>query len=178
MHPHDLSRLLAHLVEVGFLESDKRGRGTSYRFPGTADLHQDAGLNSSKVSSSHSMASSSHLALSSSHLAPSSSQMGLSSPHADPGAGLRPEADPGLLAVASRVRSKGRAKEDEIRTTVLELCRGRFLTLQQLAGLLGRSPANFRNRFLSPMVQAHQLEWRYPTNPNHEQQAYRTVEAE
>ena len=40
-HPHDLSRLLAHLVEEGFLESDKRGRGTSYRFPGTGEFQVD-----------------------------------------------------------------------------------------------------------------------------------------
>lgn len=47
-----------------------------------------------------------------------------------------------------------------------------------LAGLLGRNPESLRNRFLAPMVQERLLERRFPTNPNHEQQAYRAIPRE
>ena len=153
LHPHDLSRLLANLVDQGFLESDKRGRGTTYRFPGTGDL-----------------ARSSHLDPRSLHLEPSSSQMGPSP--------LPLAEDPNLREIANEVRSKGKATEALVRSTILALCRGRFLALKELAGLLDRNPEGLRNRYLAPMVQERLLERRFPTNPNHEQQAYRAIPRE
>ena len=188
-HPHDLSRLLAHLVEAGFLESDKRGRGTSYRFPGTGELHVDDtnrdGSFSPFFSSSHlvtrsihMVSSSSHTAQRSTHTEPRSSHMEASSTHKGEVV-ESPSLSSGidLWAIAEPVRSASRAAPEKVKTTILSLCEGRFLTLQQLSQLLDRHPAGLRSRVLSPMVKHHQLEWRYPTNPNHEQQAYRTVRA-
>ena len=79
--------------------------------------------------------------------------------------------------MALAVRSKGKVKPDVVRTTLLELCAGRFLTLNELATLVNRSPVDLRQRFIKPMVDEEKvLERRYPQQPNHEQQAYRTRE--
>ena len=77
-HPHDLSRLLANLVELGFLESDKRGRGTSYRFPGTGEFHLD---DSNRDGAFSPFFSSLHMGPRSKLMAPSSTHMGVSSSH-------------------------------------------------------------------------------------------------
>lgn len=154
--------VMANLVERGFLESDKRGRGNSYRFPATADRQViDAeGLTSSHwVPSSSPLASrSSHLGASSSHPFSGASQGGTEAPDGTEGMNTFPEEDPQLLALAAPIRSRGKAPEQEVRAVILRLCRGRFLTLRELAGLLRRTPANLRNRFLAPMVQARLLE--------------------
>jgi hypothetical protein len=80
-----------------------------------------------------------------------------------------------LWEIASGVRSKGKAPEALVRSTILALCRGRFLTLKELAGLLERNPEGLRNRYMAPMVQERLLERRFPASPNHEQQAYRAI---
>ena len=79
--------------------------------------------------------------------------------------------------MARPVSSKGKAKPEVVRSTLLELCSGRFLTLNELAALVDRSPVDLRQRFIKPMVDDEKiLERRYPQQPNHEQQAYRTRE--
>lgn len=179
-HPHDLSRLLAHLVETGFLESDKRGRGTSYRFPGTGEFQVDDsnrdGSYSPFFSSSHSAQRSTPTEPSSTHMDPSSSHKEATSTHNGVGPdSADPTYDAALWDMAAPIRSTARATPEKVKAMIIKLCEGRFLTLQQLSQLLNRHPAGLRGRLLSPMVRAHQLEWRYPNNPNHEQQAYRAV---
>jgi len=159
-HANDLSRLLAHLVQEGFLESDRRGQGTSYRFPGTGEQQVGDGDRTSRPPIGY-------------ETGPKAPQ---NSPQLKPGlpAIQRPEEDPSLLALAEHVR-KGRAREEELHAVILALCDGRFLTLQQLASLMGRASKGLRDRYLSPMIRAAQLEWRFPNSPNHESQAYRAT---
>ena len=79
--------------------------------------------------------------------------------------------------MALPVSSKGKAKPEVVRLTLLRLCFGRFLTLNELATLVNRSTVDLRQRFIKPMVDDEKiLERRYPQQPNHEQQAYRTRE--
>ena len=173
-HANDLSRLLANLVQEGFLESDRRGRGTSYRFPGTGEQQVVDGEWASRQPTGHgggmdSPPSSPHSDLSSPHSGSGSPQLQPALPANQP-----PEEDPSLLASAEHVR-KGRVREAELRAVILILCEGRFLTLQQLAALMGRAAKGLRDRYLSPMIMTGQLEWRFPNSPNHESQAYRTL---
>jgi len=61
---------------------------------------------------------------------------------------------------------------------ILDLCRGRYLTAQQLADLLHRNPAGLRNRYVSPMVAAEKLLKRYPQQGIRPDQAYTTAESQ
>ena len=63
-----------------------------------------------------------------------------------------------------------------MRKVILKVCRERFLTLQQLEGILDRTNSTLRTRFLKKMVEEGLIELRYPDRLNHPEQAYRTKE--
>lgn len=130
------------------------------------------------------LTSSAHSTPRSEHSLPTSERLPLSSEHSEGGSvHPPPEAvevaeDPALLAIADPVRSNRRSSPETTREVILELCRGRFLTLSQLATLLGRSSDSLRQRFVKSMVDDDRvLERRFPQQPNHEAQAYRTKES-
>jgi len=70
--------------------------------------------------------------------------------------------------------STQRASKALVERAILELCSGRFLTSQELATSLMRSPHSVKTRYLPPLVQDGRLEMLYAEIPNHPQQAYRT----
>ena len=154
LHPRDITALLKALVDGGMLDSDGKGRGTTYRITETEGV--DLG------SSAHLSGSSAHLRGSSAHL---------------PAAADDPSADPSLREIAKPVSSTGKTGAGTMRQTILALCRERYLSVQQLAALLKRAPDRLRERFIKPMVEERLLERRYPQQPNHERQAYRTRES-
>lgn len=80
-----------------------------------------------------------------------------------------------LVQRATPVRDKGAAPRKLVRDTILALCNRRFLNVRELAELLNRSPEALRNEYVSRMVRAGELELRYPDQPRHRQQAYRSA---
>ena len=78
-----------------------------------------------------------------------------------------------------RVQSVGGyASKGEVKTTIRELCRWRALSVGELAGLLGREAKYLRRHYLSPMIEAGELEYTEPDMINHPRQAYRVAERE
>jgi len=63
------------------------------------------------------------------------------------------------------------AKRKEI---IIKLCQDTFLTKEELAQLFGMDARGLRNRFLTPMYNDGILEYRFPNEPNHQHQSYRT----
>ena len=63
-----------------------------------------------------------------------------------------------------------------MRATILSLCIGRFLTLRQLAELLGRNDEHLRGTYLAPMVNEGLLRQKYPQATNRPDQAYTTAD--
>ena len=82
-----------------------------------------------------------------------------------------------LLAIAAPARNQKRLQPNEMERLVLELCRGCWLTRNELAELLGRHPDGLRQRFLNPMVGHGMLRLRYPDKPNRADQAYTSSDA-
>ncbi len=108
---------------------------------------------------------------------PSSHQSGASSDQSGASSDQSgPSSHPGLAAIAEAVRGRSRASRALVQETVLALCKGRFLTIQQIGTLLGRAPVGLRLRFIKPLVDQGLLERRFPQQPSHEKQAYRTRE--
>jgi predicted HTH transcriptional regulator len=194
LHRRDITALLKGLVDRRMLVPDGRGRATSYRLAG-AEAVDLAGA----VDLENPTRRSEHLDPSSSHLGGSSPHLNLSSSHLDPrseGPATRSEGlvarsegsatssedydpveDPMLREMALPVSSKSRIGSDVFKNTLLRLCTARFLTLNELAALLNRNPVDLRQRYIKPMVDVEKtLERRFPQQPNHEQQAYRTRE--
>lgn len=183
LHPRDITVLLKRLVDGEFLVQNGHGRGATYRTKGsdTVDMAgadefaaSDASSEQSKRRSEHISPTSEHLSLSSEHLS-LSSEHSEESPGATPADGSALTSEAMLLEIASPVRSSRRNAPETTRKVILELCHGRFLTMSQLAKLLDRSPDSLRQRFIKPMVDDEKaLERRFPKQPNHEAQAYRT----
>ena len=159
MHPRDITLLLRGLVAEKMLDADGKGRGTTYRVTGVppVDLKPESivsNFEDKEGKSTHKEGKSTH----------------------KEDVNFNPCADPSLLVIALKVRSKKRADSDLMRKTVLELCRGNFLTPLQLGELLNRSPEGLRERLIKTLLDEGLLERRFPNQPNHVQQAYRTKE--
>jgi predicted HTH transcriptional regulator len=173
LHRHDITALLKGLVDKKMLIPDGQGRATSYRIAGTkaVDLATAVDLASPSESSEDLPGSSEDLSGSSEDLQRSSEGLNTSDEFNNP------LDDPTLRTIALSVSSKGKAKTELVKSTLLELCSGRFLTLNEIATLMNRSPVDLRQRFIKTMVDDEKiLERRYPQQPNHEQQAYRKRE--
>ena len=81
-----------------------------------------------------------------------------------------------LSEIAEPVRSKKEAPKSLVEEVILELCEGRHLSLQELELLLERSGDFLRKDYLQPLIRSKRLQLRFPTKPNHPEQAYTTVE--
>ncbi|MCK9565264.1 MAG: hypothetical protein M0Q43_04375 [Methanothrix sp.] len=148
-HPHDITRALQILVKNRFLDSSGATRGTYYYLVGSSfgikplDFWSDKSISGSE------------------HLVPDSEHLKLSSEHLD-------ERDDISLAI----RGKKKVPKDTMDKVILSLCKGRFLSLRQLAELLNRSPDTLRVHYLNRLVKEGTLEQRYPDKPNHPDQGY------
>jgi len=170
-HPVDITRMLTRLCDRGLLVSDNRRRWTIYRLGRgevAVSLFHKPPANASEESI-RTGGDSSHLTGDSSHLAEDSGHPRGDSDH--------PRDDSGALReIAKPVASRGKVPVAQMRETIVQLCTGRHLTSEQLAGLLGRASANLRARYLTPMVAEGSLRLRYPSSSNRPDQAYTAAE--
>jgi len=143
-HSRDIGERLKYLVDHGWLEKSGQGRGTRYQLAGAT--HEG---NLFSPDSEHYETSFEHNRLSSEHYEQ-------------------------MKVLAAPIREKGRVNKELIRNTIIELCSVDFLTLRTLADLLGRTSDSLRNHYINPMIKAGILVLRYPNNPRHPQQGYKT----
>jgi ATP-dependent DNA helicase RecG len=167
-HPKDIGDCLKTLADKGWLDKSGRGRGTQYSLA-TSESKNFLSLlqntSTSQSSSDHLVVNSDHLVESSDHSVVNSDHLVESSDHLE-----------NLKAIAKPVRDKGKVPADVMRKVILEVCREKFLTLQQLEVILDRTNSTLRTRFLKKMVEEGLVELRYPDRLNHPEQAYRTKE--
>ena len=79
-----------------------------------------------------------------------------------------------LKQISTAVRETGRAKQEDVKKVILQLCSEHYLSLRTIAELLGRKPNSVRNHYVNPMLDEGLLELKYPDRANHPQQAYKT----
>ena len=155
-HTADITRLLQDLVGKSLLEKDGYGRWATYRlsdrlaesrhsYEGTPDTRPE--------DSGHSNGNSSHNGGDSS---------------------LSDQFELALLQIAETARTRSRLTPEVMEDVLVALCAVRELTLEEIGRLLQRNPQGIRNRFLSPMVQSGRMLLRFPHEPNHPKQAYKT----
>jgi predicted HTH transcriptional regulator len=155
IHAADVTRLLQGLVARGALVQEGQGRWSRYRLPDAGYFLSEAGDSVHKTGDSvHKMGDSVHKTGDSVHKAGDIV-------HSDV-----------LLTIAAPARNHQRLQPDDMEKIILELCRDRWLTRNQLAELLDRNPDGLRSRFLTPMVAHGRLRLRYPDKPNRVDQAY------
>jgi ATP-dependent DNA helicase RecG len=151
-HPREIGECLKRLVNKGWLEQFGRARGTYYTLPsqGQSDLLS--------------------LFPSSEHYEPSSEHYEPSSEHYEPSS----EHYKRLQEIAAPIREKGRVNKSLVEKVILQLCSEHYLSLRTLADLLDREPDSIRNHYVNPLLSQGLLELKYPAQPNHPHQAYRT----
>ncbi len=169
LHRVDITRLLQGLVRRHFLVADGVGRGTRYFLEGgPLDVMREASPPHNDASPPHNDASPPHNDASPPHKTTEST--GLQDSEV-----LALLAEPGIAGLLAPVRNKSRADKEAVRLIILEVCRGRYLTLRQLSELLMRGMDGLRDRHVSKLVKAGLLEMKYPGAYSHRNQGYRTV---
>jgi len=177
-HPRDITFLLKRLVEKGFLVVSSKRRWSSYSIaPGdTAE-----GLNHTQ----HKDLSSQHKDLSSQHKDPSSQHKDPSSQHKETGF-QQSEAEPEQAGVPSQtadayppliqeIRGQQRSRTGKMEEAILALCADQYVMAQELAEILQRGMETLKNHYVSRLVHQGKLELRFPGQPTHPAQAYRTT---
>jgi len=152
-HSRDVTLALASLVKKGMLESHGEQKRTFYVLPGARPTTEAFGFETEPAA--HSM----HNGASSVHKEhdQSTGNPDLATDQAD-----------------HALRSTRRAPPEVVTNALLDLCQGRYLTLQQMAELTGRSPSTLRTHYLTELVERGLLKLRYPGQPTHPNQAYTT----
>lgn len=162
LHRVDITRLLRNLVQNGFLITEGAGRGTRYFLAKNKVINTEEEMNSPVKEGN-------------------SPVKGASSPVKEGGSPVNQAnsstqnvtSDPALLEIARPIRESDRSVPEKIEATILALCENQFLTLRQIAELLKRQPDNLRERYIAALMQRGLLELRFPSAPNHPDQAYR-----
>ncbi len=194
LHPADITKLLQGLCDRGLLEPDGYGRWTSYHLPDSGE-QQPPGQRSDLAgaigpsgnsglldANSGLLESSSGLLESSSGLLETSSGLLGRPAHrsreargtgTSPGElGLSQDEEHELRAIAEPVAGKGKAPKSDVERVIVELCFGRFLSIDQLSKLLDRSVHRLRKDHLSPLVRSGRLHYLHPEAPSSPNQAY------
>jgi ATP-dependent DNA helicase RecG len=154
-HPADITRILKQLCTKGLLESDNRRRWATYRLAGKP----------------------AELPLLFPGLASADGERGESSPpHKEHVATdlLDEDTRAKLHVLAKPVAAAKRASKTAMENAILAICQDQYIRPQLLASLLNREPAALKYRFLAPLIKRGLLERKYPENPSHPDQAYRT----
>ena len=84
------------------------------------------------------------------------------------------ESDGWLLEIAKTARDKPRLMPELTKTIIRNLCSGGYLTAEQIGELMNRGKDKLQKKFLAVMVADGELTLRFPEQPTHPDQAYRT----
>ncbi len=170
-HSSDLTNIFKSLVLNSFLVPDGVGRGTCYRLPVLLNEMINTGQSTlvdtlfSPESETYLIpANSFHLETDSPHLETDSTHLETDSPHLDR-----------LAAIAAPVKATRKAPHEDVTNIILQLCKENYLSLRNLADLLGRAPSTLQDHYINPMIKKNILKYRYPDRINHPSQGYRTI---
>ncbi len=155
IHPRDLTTLFSGLVDKALIERDGSGRGSVYFLPDARDRDLSREIDGDGTSNP---------------AAPESRSGPLE------GRSGPLEGRSGLLAelrdLARPIAESGKAPKPDVEAVILALCERQPLRPEELGQLLNRSADSLRKRYLQPLVKSRKLRLKYPTKPNHPQQAY------
>jgi len=171
-HPSDITRLLRGFVAKGLLETDNQRRWTRYCLPAAIGIRPDL---FNQAGSPRNQPYYPRTEPNSPRNGGSSPRSELSSPRTEP-LTVATEAElEALRPFAEPVAKQKRASAAKLRAVVLELCRGRYLSADQIAKLCNRELEGLRERTLSKLIKEGALLHRYPSQPNRPDQAYTTA---
>ncbi len=84
------------------------------------------------------------------------------------------QSNPKLALEIENVGKRGTLEEIEI--LILRLCNWKTLKSIEIASLVGRNQDHIKTAYLRRMIRDELLEYKFPENPSHKKQAYRTTD--
>jgi ATP-dependent DNA helicase RecG len=151
-HPKTIGERLKALTGLGWLVRSGNGPGTCYRLNARTIPPLLVDSRGQPVDSEHLPVDSEHLPVDSEHYK-----------H--------------LQEIAAAVCKQKRVSQSVVRETIARMCSNDYLSLRTLSDLLNRSSDSIRNHYVNRMVRDGILVLRYPAQPNHPHQGYKTAEA-
>lgn len=186
-HPRELSQILHNLVEKRFLDNDGKGKATFYflpgehpiEVPGSENAFAPGGPFASILYTEQEKAgspSSGHIPISSGHLTASSGHLTQDDELDTPRGDISESEWMSLMARAKSIRDTGKSPNREImRQAILEITQAHFLTIGQMAFLLGRTKESLRKHYINRMLESGDLTPEYSNIKTHPKQRYRSA---
>lgn len=157
-HPRDITAKLAELGRLRLLESEGKTRATVYRISGVASLPLFPAPTGSEANGGTSAAND-----------------GTLPPNGGTSAASDGTSEQSLPDAVLELQRSRKAAPELVDQAILALCRDRFLTAQEIAGLIKRSIARVSNHYLPRLLESGRLEPRHASR-HHPGQAYRARE--
>lgn len=148
VHPSDLTKLFSSLVERRLIGQEGVGKGTVYFLPIARFMDELTDIEAALGN-------------------------WVKSPDISSGGSVNSSG--GLQEIATSVSKSKKTSRDEMQRVILELCAHEELGLDQLERLLNKSGEYLRKSHLQSLIKSKRLQLKYPTKPNHPQQAYITI---
>ena len=182
-HPADITKLLTGLVDKNLLEVQGQRRGARYAlnrnfYKDNYNPKQLSILGNEETDDKMLSNDVQRTEPGNQRTGPSDQRTGLSDQRTGPVDELQPDkyTETLLWEIAQPIREKKKvSNKDEMKRTILGLCSHKALTLEELGKLLDRSTDKLRKTYLKPLCDEGKLEYLYPDQIHHPNQAYRTA---
>lgn len=183
-HSRDVTLAFPRLVDKGFLVASGEKRDKSYSLPGM-ELPSPEEVFANALSSTqdltHSAGNLTHSPTDSTHSKTERDEHGrfisslLDKPFIDDLDALSEIYRSQLEALTAPSREHRRLETEVMKTLLIDLCAGHYLSVAVMEVLLGRKAQSIRQNYLKPMVDAKQLKLAFPNKPNSPRQGYTCV---
>lgn len=173
IHSTDISAMLRKLCDNNFLESDNKGRWTTYKLAKkVATLHDKVDTSGTKVDTSGTKVDTS----SKKH----HNQRSINHGMVDSDTKITNREDKvdtfGNKVDTSRKNISVRLQRSELEELIMDICKGRYVKMEDVAIQIDRSIDYLKNKIFPKMIRDGKLIKKYPYTQNHPEQAYQTKE--
>ena len=158
------------MVERGYLESDNKRRWANYHIKGekVATSDQKVATSNQKVATSKTK----KVATSEQKVDTSEQKVDTSEQKVDTS---EQKVDTSDQKVDTSNLTK-RISKGGLEFLIMDICNEKYVKMEVIAEQVGRSLDYLKNKIFPNMVKQGKLEKKYPLNPNHPEQAYKTTE--
>ena len=158
------------MVERGYLESDNKRRWANYHIKG-----EKVATSNQKVATSKTK----KVATSEQKVATSDQKVDTSDQKVDTSDQKVDTSDQKVDTSDQKVDTSNltkRISKGGLEFLIMDICNEKYVKMEVIAEQVGRSLDYLKNKIFPNMVKQGKLEKKYPLNPNHPEQAYKTTE--
>ena len=165
------------MVERGYLESDNKRRWANYHIKGekVATSNQKVATSNQKVATSEQKVATSDQKVDTSDqkVATSDQKVDTSDQKVDTSKTKKVDTSDQKVDTSNLTK---RISKGGLEFLIMDICNEKYVKMEVIAEQVGRSLDYLKNKIFPNMVKQGKLEKKYPLNPNHPEQAYKTTE--